>query len=82
MCFADPHVPWQRPTNESTNRIIHECLPKGAVMPQYQPYLTAIAEEINNRPLGGCLDYFTPQESMQQLLITVLLPRIDTTVGL
>jgi IS30 family transposase len=66
--FADPHSPWQRPTNENTNRIIREYLPKGTEITDHQPYLTAIAEEINNRP-RRCLGYHTPQEAMQQLLL-------------
>lgn len=49
--FADPHSPWQRPSNENTNRLYREYLPKGTVIPDHQPYLTTIAEEINNRPL-------------------------------
>lgn len=65
--FADPHSPWQRPTNENTNRIIREYLPKGTEITSHQPYLTAIAEEINNRP-RRCLGYLTPQEAMQRAL--------------
>ncbi|WP_232818137.1 MULTISPECIES: IS30 family transposase [Kocuria] len=48
--FADPHSPWQRPSNENTNRLYREYLPKGTAIPDHQPYLTTIAEEINNRP--------------------------------
>ncbi|WP_255351709.1 IS30 family transposase, partial [Brachybacterium sp. SW0106-09] len=48
--FADPHSPWQRPSNENTNRLYREYLPKGTEIPDHQPYLTTIAEEINNRP--------------------------------
>ncbi|RKS06033.1 IS30 family transposase [Nocardiopsis sp. Huas11] len=66
--FADPRSPWQRPTNENTNRLIREYLPKGTEIPQHQPYLTAIAEELNNRP-RACLGFHTPQEKMQQLLL-------------
>jgi IS30 family transposase len=71
--FADPHSPWQRPTNENTNRIIREYLPKGTQIPDHQPYLTAIAEEINNRP-RACLGYLTPQEAMQRLLLEGVAP--------
>ncbi|WP_232012126.1 IS30 family transposase [Actinomyces slackii] len=65
--FADPHPPWQRPSNENTNRRIRAYLPKGTVIPDHQPYLTGIAEEINNRPRRrlGCL---TPTEAFTRLL--------------
>ncbi|WP_336924263.1 IS30 family transposase, partial [Streptomyces sp. JWR5-1] len=65
--FADPHSPWQRPTNENTNGIIRRYLPKGTEITDHQPYLTAIAEEINNQP-RRCLGYLTPQEAFQRAL--------------
>lgn len=66
--FADPHSPWQRPTNENTNRLIREYLPKGTDIVQHQPYLTAIAEELNTRP-RACLGFYTPQEVFHKLLL-------------
>ncbi|WP_235840518.1 IS30 family transposase [Corynebacterium yudongzhengii] len=60
--FADPHSPWQRPSNENTNRLYREYLPKGTVIPDHQPYLTTIAEEINNRPRRR-LGYLTPDQA-------------------
>ena len=66
--FADAHSPWQRPTNENTNRLIREYLPKGTDIPQHQPYLTAIAEELNTRP-RACLGFYTPQEVFHKLLL-------------
>lgn len=48
--FAHPHSPWERPTNENTNGLIREYLPKGEVIPNHQPYLTSIAEELNPDP--------------------------------
>lgn len=66
--FADPHSPWQRPTNENTNRLIREYLPKGTDIVQHQPYLTAIAEELNTRP-RACLGFYTPQEVFHQMLL-------------
>lgn len=64
---ADPHSPWQRPTNENTNGITRRYLPKGTEITDHQPYLTAIAEEINNQP-RRCLGYLTPQEALQRAL--------------
>ena len=65
--FADPHSPWQRPSNENTNRLYREYLPKGTVIPDHQPYLTTIAEEINNRPRRRP-GYLTPTEAFARLL--------------
>ncbi|WP_347041156.1 IS30 family transposase [Brachybacterium nesterenkovii] len=65
--FADPHSPWQRPSNENTNRLYREYLPKGTAIPDHQPYLTTIAEEINNRPRRR-LGYLTPTEAFARLL--------------
>ncbi|MBE4694812.1 IS30 family transposase, partial [Brevibacterium casei] len=44
-----------------------EYLPKGTVIPDHQPYLTTIAEEINNRPRRR-LGYLTPTEAFARLL--------------
>jgi len=64
--FAHPHSPWQRPTNEN-NGLIREYLPKGTAITIHQPYLTAIAEELNERP-RAVLGYRTPREVYMKLL--------------
>ena len=65
--FADPHSPWQRPSNENTNGLIREYLPKGTTITDHQPYLSAIAEELNERP-RAVLGYLTPREAFERLL--------------
>ncbi|MVT25421.1 IS30 family transposase [Nesterenkonia alkaliphila] len=65
--FAHPHSPWERGTNENTNGLIREYLPKGTAIPAHQPYLTTIAEELNERP-RAVLGYLTPREAFERLL--------------
>jgi IS30 family transposase len=48
--FAHAHSPWERGTNENTNGLIREYLPKGTPITDDQRYLNAITEELNNRP--------------------------------
>lgn len=74
--FADPHSPWQRGTNENTNGLIREYLPKGQPITSHQPYLNAIAEELNERP-RAVLGYLTPRESFERLLLG--LPPVAST---
>lgn len=49
--FCDPHSPWQRGSNESTNGLVRQYLPKGTDLSGYSyEQLDAIADEINNCP--------------------------------
>ncbi|CAM2910931.1 MULTISPECIES: IS30 family transposase [Dermacoccus] len=76
--FADPRSPWQRPSNENTNRLIREYLSEGEAIPAHQPYLRAINTELNERP-RITLGYLTPRESsINSPAKPTLLPRLDT----
>jgi len=66
--FADPHSPWQRPTNENTNGILRQYFPKGTDLSRWSAEdLEAVALAINNRP-RKVLGWKTPTEVFTEQL--------------
>lgn len=60
--FAEPHSPWQRGTNENTNGLLRQYLPKGTSMNDLtDECLQVIEDKLNNRPRER-LGFKTPSE--------------------
>lgn len=60
--FATPHHAWERGTNENTNGLVRQYLPKGVSMARVtQRDCTRIAKALNTRPRKRH-DYQTPEE--------------------
>jgi IS30 family transposase len=66
--FCDPHSPWQRGSNENTNRLLRFWFEKGTDLAQHTPAdLTRIAATLNARP-RPTLDLKTPAQALGELL--------------
>jgi transposase, IS30 family len=64
--FATPHHSWERGTNENTNGLIRQYVPRGTSMAKLsQSRCNAIARAINNRPRKR-LAFKTPQEGFNE----------------
>ena len=66
--FADPYSPWQRGSNENTNGLLREYLPKGTDLSTYTAaQIQHIEDELNDRPRKR-LGYRTPAEELARLI--------------
>jgi len=66
--FCDPHSPWQRGSNENTNGLVRQYLPKGTDLSKVSASdLVAIQRSLNDRP-RKTLGYMTPSEAYAQVV--------------
>jgi IS30 family transposase len=64
--FCDPQSPWQRGSNENTNGLLRQYMPKGMDISGYsQLQLNAIARQLNERP-RKTLGFKTPAEMFSE----------------
>jgi IS30 family transposase len=68
LYFCDPHSPWQRGSNENTNRLLRFWFEKGSDLSAHSPEdLRQVAAKLNRRP-RPTLNLETPANRLNQLL--------------
>ena len=66
--FCDPHLPWQRGSNENTNGLLRQYLPKETDLKNYTADdLKKIQRSLTGRP-RKTLGYRMPEEKLSELV--------------
>ena len=66
--FCDPHAPWQRGSNENTNGLLRQYMPKSTDLSKYsRADLKRIQDSLNDRP-RKTLGFLKPVEKLSELV--------------
>ena len=66
--FCDPHSPWQRGSNENTNGLLRQYMPKSTDLSKYsRADLKRIQDSLNDRP-RKTLGFLKPVEKLSELV--------------
>ena len=69
--FCDPQSPWQRGSNENTNRLLRQYFPRQTdLAPHSQAHLNKVARQLNERP-RKTLDFHSPAERFSECVASI-----------